>query len=312
MARLLDTYASTDVGRKRGHNEDFFYASDELGVYVVADGMGGHAAGEVASHKAVSAISAFVRNVKEDEGLTWPFGLDRNLSDEENLIVTAIKIANNEISAMAEERLEYHGMGTTVACLIFPESEMETEAIVAHVGDSRAYRMREGILEQLTDDHSWVNEQIARNIITEEEARNHRWRNVITRALGNRQSVDVDLTRCQILPGDMYMLCSDGLSSMVTNDDIGRSMRELANKSAKEITRTLINNANDAGGHDNITVLVVKVLDDKGEFAWEPHQAWMREETAPPGSLQVQDIAPSSRPDEAQPSGASEPGKGDI
>lgn len=256
MALRMDTYAATDVGCRRSHNEDYYYTSDDLRLYVVADGMGGHAAGEIASQKAIASISEFISSVRRDEGFTWPFGIDPNLSEDENLLITAIRIANHEISALADENSEYHGMGTTIACMTLTEQQ----AVVAHVGDSRAYRWRDSQLTQLTDDHSWVNEQVARNLITEEEARHHRWRNVITRALGNKRTVEIDLCHSDIQAGDHFLLCSDGLSSMISNEEISAVLQQ-KDASTREKVHELIQRANDAGGLDNITVLIVRIGD---------------------------------------------------
>ena len=292
MELTLDTYAATDVGRKRGHNEDFFFVSDDLSLYVVADGMGGHAAGEVASHKAIVSISEFIRSVREDDGFTWPFGVDRNLSEHENLLITAIRIANHEISAMADENSEYHGMGTTIACLTLNADK----AVVAHVGDSRAYRWRDGVLTQMTNDHSWVNEQVARNIITEEEARNHRWRNVITRALGNKRTVDIDLSQTDVQQGDIFLLCSDGLSSMITNDEIA-AVLNLPEATSRQMVSELIQQANEAGGLDNITALIIRVLNvpdtDALSDDGQPHADWSTDATAPRLNMpNAQDASP--------------------
>ena len=256
MTQVLDIFAATDVGLKRDHNEDHFLVSEKLGLYVVADGMGGHAAGEVASRTAVNTIEDFLGVAQTDRDFTWPFGVDRSLTEEENLLVTAIKLANREICLLAEERPEYHGMGTTIATL----KVSETHGLIAHVGDSRAYRLRNGALDQITADHSWVNEQVARSVITEEEARTHRWRNVITRALGNRDAIEVDLAKTDVLAGDAFLLCTDGLSGMVPNEGIHRVLGKAVTTPSKRLVRELIALANDAGGIDNITVVVLRVL----------------------------------------------------
>jgi len=255
MALLLDTYGATDVGLKREHNEDFFYVDDALGLYIVADGMGGHAAGEVASHAAIETIGNFVASAQRDRDFTWPFGIDKNLTTEENLLLSAVKLANGEICGLAESKAEYNGMGTTVVGLKTDDGGF----VAAHVGDSRLYRYRDDKLDLLTSDHSWVNEQVARSLITEEEARTHRWRNVITRALGNKYTIDVDISRTAVETGDVFLLCTDGLNGMIADQEIHRILRASA-ESAEIATRRLIQRANEAGGHDNITVLVIRVL----------------------------------------------------
>lgn len=256
MEFVLDTFGMTDVGLRRDHNEDHFYVNDDLGLYIVADGMGGHAAGEVASHTAIRSISDFLFSAKHERDFTWPFGIDTKLNGQENLIISSIKLANREICALSEEKAEYSGMGTTIVGAMIDG----TNIVIAHVGDSRLYRLRGEQFDQLTNDHSWVNEQLARSIITEEEARTHRWRNVITRALGNTYTIDVDMAQSDLMIGDIYLLCTDGLSGMLADAEINRLLRA-SSYSAETAARRLVAAANDAGGHDNITVLMLRVLD---------------------------------------------------
>jgi protein phosphatase len=252
----LQSFGITDVGLKRAHNEDSFYRSDDMGLFLVADGMGGHAAGEVASGSAIQAILDFLNRQQEDANITWPFEFDDHFSTEANSLLNGVRLANQRLCAVQQERPELSGMGTTIAALRIAEEE----AVLAHVGDSRIYRERDGVLEQLTSDHSWVNEQLQKKIITAEEARNHRYKNVITRALGNRLDLDIDLRIEKLNSGDIFMLCSDGLSGMVDDDGIldilnrYKDLRETANK--------LVAQANEAGGNDNVTVVLVKCLGD--------------------------------------------------
>lgn len=252
----LRSFGITDVGLKRSHNEDSFYRSDELGLYVVADGMGGHAAGEVASSTAVSAISEFCESHAKDPNQTWPFDFDDRYSAEANALLTGIMLGNNKLCQLQHDRSELAGMGTTIASLRIDE----TGATFAHVGDSRIYRFRDGSLDLLTNDHSWVNEQLQKNIITIEEARTHRYKNVITRALGNKPALEIDVRFEKTQLEDSFLLCSDGLSGMVDDEVVEQillnceDLRECANK--------LVAVANEAGGSDNITVIIVKVLAD--------------------------------------------------
>lgn len=245
----------SDRGLKRGHNEDSLSVVPDMGLFIVADGMGGHNAGEVASRQAIESIVDFLRRCEDDE-FTWPYPHDPNLSERENRLVTAIKLANRDVCNLSLEHQEYSGMGTTmVAVMAVPE---ERRAIVAHVGDSRAYLMRNGRFGQLTLDHSWVSEQLQKNIITPEEAKNHRWKNVITRALGNKLEVEVDVFAHDIQPGDTFLLCSDGLSGMV--DD--REMESILTTHAdlEEAIGGLIKAANHSGGLDNITAILIRFL----------------------------------------------------
>ena len=248
--------ALTDVGRRRSHNEDSFFISDELELFLVADGMGGHAAGEIASHTAVIAISDFVRRAMADRDMTWPFGVDDTLSEVENIVLSAIKLANQRICQMAAEKSSLTGMGTTIAGVKIDDGK----ATVFHVGDSRVYRLRDGKIMQLTADHSWVNEQLQRRMITEEEARNHRWRHVITRALGNKASIDVDLKTVQVQDGDLLLICTDGLSGLVSDESIVKTLVD-HDGDLGEACKALIGQANQAGGHDNVTVVIVQYTD---------------------------------------------------
>jgi protein phosphatase len=214
--------------------------------------MGGHAAGEIASEKAVETIRNFIDSFQSREDFTWPFGVDADLSPQVNLMVTAVKLANRTVCKLAQEKPEYSGMGTTiVACLI-----EERNAAIVHVGDSRAYLLRDGKLNVVTEDHSWVQEQIREQLLTEEEARNHRWRNVITRALGNRYEVEVDWQVVELEPGDTLLLCTDGLSGSVAEERIAALLSQ-AEEDAQVTCDLLIEEANRGGGPDNITTVLI-------------------------------------------------------
>jgi protein phosphatase len=254
MGMKIESFGITDVGRKRAHNEDSLSISDDIRLFLVADGMGGHNAGEVASSTAVETIMKFVRRCMEDKDFTWPFGLNSNLSEEANVLLTAIRIANRNVCLRAAERYEYSGMGTTIVGLYM---EKETIAHIAHVGDSRAYLFRKGEIKPITLDHSWVNEQIQKNILTQKDARNHRWKNVITRALGNKLHVDIDLSTIDIEIGDYVLLCTDGLCTMVADSDILQIIQN-AQEQLEKACKNLVNAANEKGGLDNITVVLLK------------------------------------------------------
>jgi protein phosphatase len=245
--------ALTDVGRKRKGNEDSVFVNPEQSLFVVADGMGGHAAGEVASRVAVEAINEFVCLTSGDEDITWPFGLDENVSFDGNRLKSAIQYANRKVLEATRERKEYLGMATTVvAVLVDGES-----ANLAHVGDSRVYLVRGGALTQLTSDHSWVNEQLESGILSPEQARSHPLRNVVTRALGGKPGLSVDLQEHKAQPGDVLLLCSDGLTTMVPDADILRVVGE-AQGDIEVAARSLVDEANGRGGEDNITVLLIR------------------------------------------------------
>jgi protein phosphatase len=247
--------AKTDVGMKRTHNEDYFSLIEDEQLFLVADGMGGHASGEVASKMAAETIGEFYQRTREDEDATWPYKMDRSLSYVENRLVCAIKLANLRIFETSCRDIRYKGMGTTLVSTMVSGDK----AYVGHVGDSRVYRVRQGQITQLTRDHSLLEDyKEAKPDMTEEEERNFPHKNVITRALGMRESVQVDIKAHQIQSGDMFVLCSDGLSGMVPDDQI---LYITANaKSLERAVAELVDAANRAGGTDNVTTLLLQCL----------------------------------------------------
>lgn len=249
----ISCQAVTDVGRKRKGNEDSLLANPEQKLFVVADGMGGHAAGEVASKIAVESINEFVCLTSADEDITWPFGLDQTISFDGNRLKSAIQYANRKVLEGTRERKEYMGMATTVVAMLVDGTSVN----LAHVGDSRGYLMRNAELRQLTSDHSWVNEQIESGAISADQARSHPLRNVVTRALGGKPELQVDLLVHKIEPQDMLLLCSDGLTGMLPDDEIARVIRE-SGSDLEHIANALVAAANERGGEDNITVLLVR------------------------------------------------------
>jgi protein phosphatase len=249
----LSYKAVTDVGRKRKGNEDSLFVNPEQNLFVVADGMGGHAAGEVASKVAVDSINEFVCLTGGDEEITWPFGLDENISYDGNRLKTAVRYANRKVLEAMKEKTEYEGMATTVAAVLVDGDT----ANLAHVGDSRVYLFREGALTQLTSDHSWVNEQLQSGIISVDQARTHPLRNVVTRALGGKPDLQVDMQFQRMKSGDILLLCSDGLTTMVPDDDIAKAVAA-ADGDVEKAATGLVSEANARGGEDNITVLLLQ------------------------------------------------------
>ncbi len=245
--------ARSDIGRKRKGNEDALFLNPDQNLYVVADGMGGHAAGEVASRVAVDAINEFVTLTGGNEEITWPFGLDDSISYEGNRLKTAVRHANRRVLEATRESAEYEGMATTVAAVLVDGDT----ANLAHVGDSRIYLWSGGLISQLTSDHSWVNEQIQSGVISAEQARNHPLRNVVTRALGGRSDLLVDIQSRRMGHGDVLLLCSDGLTTMIGDEEIARILVEAGGDVAQAAT-ALVEEANDRGGEDNITVVLLK------------------------------------------------------
>ena len=245
--------AVTDVGRKRKGNEDSLFVNAEQSLFVVADGMGGHAAGEVASRLAVDAINEFVCLTGDDEEITWPYGLDETISYDGNRLKTAIRFANRKVLEATKEKSEYEGMATTVAAVLVDGDV----ANLGHVGDSRIYLLRDAKITQLTIDHSWVNEQIVGGMISPDQARSHPLRNVVTRALGGKNDLQVDMKVHKIEPGDILLLCSDGLTTMMADDEIARVAGE-AKGDVEKAARGLVAAANARGGEDNITVVMLR------------------------------------------------------
>ncbi|MBN1868599.1 Stp1/IreP family PP2C-type Ser/Thr phosphatase [Candidatus Sumerlaeota bacterium] len=247
----------TDIGIKRSHNEDSFACSDDLGLYLVADGMGGHAAGEVASKTAMSIVFDFVSRSAHENEENWPFKIESGVGPVLDMLVTAVHIANRTIRDLSLGSSRLSGMGTTLVGVLVRDDT----AHVVHVGDSRAYLLRNGQFEPLTRDHSWVEEQLQRNMITEEEARNHRFRNVITRALGNREELEVDCIARGLEPGDLFLLCTDGLTGMVRDEEIAEAVKQETDD-LPALCQKLVDMANDAGGADNVTLVLLKVEED--------------------------------------------------
>ncbi len=252
----LSVAGNSHVGLKRTHNEDAFLLLPEERLYCVADGMGGHASGEVASRIAVEEMAEFFRMTGRDEEATWPFPMDRTRNYDENRLLTGMKLANLRIHERAQSDERLKGMGTTLVCLYLLTSQ--DAALVGHVGDSRAYLYRGGALAQLTEDHSLLNDYIKARKLTSAEIESFPHKNVIVRALGMKETVEVDLLRQELRPGDVVMLCCDGLSGMVP----GPRMAEIIRSGLGDLKRTnqaLIDAANDAGGADNITCVLVQV-----------------------------------------------------
>jgi serine/threonine protein phosphatase PrpC len=246
----------TNVGMKRDHNEDSYYLPESERLAIVADGMGGHASGEVASRMAVETIVGFFRETQDEQELTWPFKIDRGHRHDINRMTTAIKLANLKIHQEAQRNPACHGMGTTVVSTLF----LEDALIVGHVGDSRLYRYREGLFDQLTEDHSLLNDYIKMKHLSPEEIAAFPHKNVIVRALGMKASVQVDVIVDAPRLGDVYLLCSDGLSGMVPDAEIGAMM---ANESDLDrVCDRLIATANGNGGLDNVTVVAVRLERD--------------------------------------------------
>jgi protein phosphatase len=245
---------ASHVGCRRDVNEDSLLVAPEIGILAVADGMGGHAAGEVASGLVIETLRDYLSG-KQPPATLPPLAPDSRLGPDANKLRAAIHLANARIFESIESRQELRGMGTTIVAALFQGDRLT----IGYVGDSRAYLFREGTLRQLTADHSWVQEQVALGLLSPSEAHRHPFRNIVTRALGSREEVLLDIHEERLNPGDTLLLCSDGLNSMLEDHRIEEIIR-LAGEDTARACQDLVEAANQAGGEDNITVIVARAV----------------------------------------------------
>ncbi len=246
--------AASDAGHKRSRNEDAYLADVALGLFVVADGMGGHAAGEIASRTTADAIRQFIVDTEHDRDRTWPFGFDPALSYSANRLRTAIMIANLALSRRIQRDEELEGMATTVSAALVDRDD----AVICNVGDCRAYLIRDATIRQLTIDHSWVAEQVRAGLIPPDAARTHPWRHFVTRAVSGSSDLTIDVVQFDPAPADRLLLCSDGLHSLVTDEE----MLQIVNAHPGDLRaacQALVEEANARGGPDNVTVVLVEL-----------------------------------------------------
>lgn len=246
----------TDVGKVRTNNEDSFASDEELGLFVVADGMGGHNAGEVASNRSVETIHNHMSKLSADPNKVVYGSVDKNLSPAGNHLVSAIRIANSVVYQSAQASPDKKGMGTTIAAVFYDRKKNLISR--AHVGDSRIYSFSDGALRQITEDHTIVAEQLKLKIITQEEARVSKYQNILSRALGTSENTEIDAAEFPATDGLALLIASDGLTRMVPDEDIERILRILEKAPCEEVVKALIEAANAAGGRDNITAIMVK------------------------------------------------------
>jgi protein phosphatase len=254
-------WAVTDVGRKRDHNEDTFLCNDELRLYAVADGMGGHLGGERASRMAVEILEKEMKRALE-RGLGPP-----PAAGAPHPVAVALRdvtmVAARAIYEAAHTDAQHTGMGTTLTAAAFHNQHLT----LCHVGDSRAYVYRDGRARQLTEDHSWIQEQVRAGLLSPDDAMVSRFRNIITRSVGFEPSVEPDLITVPVEPGDCYLLCSDGLSNYLTSDEIGNA---LTARFYEAVGPALVEMANERGGDDNITCVVIYVANEIEAGSSEP------------------------------------------
>ncbi len=247
LSSVLEISSKSDAGRVRSHNEDSIAFDAETGFAVLADGMGGYNAGEVASGIAVTLIATGLKGQLAQAGKL-------DVRARETLLKEQVLAANNAIMQAAQKRPECEGMGTTVVAALFREGKVS----VAHLGDSRLYRLREGKLDLLTRDHSLLQEQLDQGMLTPEEAKTSHHRNIVTRALGVERDAVAEVGTFDALSGDIFLLCSDGLNDMLEDEEIGLTVQTLESN-VKLAADQLVDLANENGGRDNVSVILVKV-----------------------------------------------------
>lgn len=248
----VEAYGLSDVGKKRTRNEDSFLVSDELRLYVVADGMGGHSGGEFASRLAVSTMDEVLQTINSDPDATVISGVNSEETEYGDRLKYAIEVAGQKIYDQSLYDPELKGMGTTITTLLVDQDL----AYIANVGDSRVYLVRGTEIKQLTDDHSLVSEQMRAGLISQKDAKKHSMKNIITRSVGYQEEVEIDLARQKVDDGDVFILCSDGLTNQVDDHEILEVVTK--NTDIPTACRTLVDMANAKGGDDNITVVICK------------------------------------------------------
>ena len=256
LSQALEVASCTDPGIVRSHNEDSIAADATKGLVVLADGMGGYNAGEVASGMATTVITTELQHLLEE---TPPYRLEPASGRPwaEKLLKDQIAKANTSIFQAAQSQPQYSGMGTTLVAGLFYDNKV----MLAHIGDSRAYRLRGETFEQVTRDHSLLQEQIDSGMITPEQAKFSQNKNLVTRALGIDPTVEPELNCFEAQTGDVYLLCSDGLNDMVSDEDIGMTLQTLS-ANLRLAAQQLVQMANDNGGRDNVSVILVRVVRD--------------------------------------------------
>lgn len=249
----IESHGASDVGLRRQLNEDFLVLDKEVGLFVVADGMGGHNAGEIASKLAAETVCKFMQHSSDEEEITWPYGIDPKLSINANRLRTAIMLANKRVWKEADQRQDYTGMGTTIVVAVVEGGHIT----FAGAGDSRVYRIRKDQIEQMTVDDSWVQVAINEGVLDPGDANVHPMKNIITKAIGAKENIDFQVSEEQLEEGDLYLLCSDGLHGMLTDDEILKAVIE-SNGELEKGVQNLIKAANDNGGKDNVTALLLR------------------------------------------------------
>jgi serine/threonine protein phosphatase PrpC len=252
LESAVDVGVRSDVGRVRENNEDNILVAPEMNLFILSDGMGGLAAGEVASRLTVDSILAYCREADANPSLKFVGTPIQGVAETSNRLASAVRLANLNVFRASRDNATHNGMGSTVVAVRFVNQRMG----IAHVGDSRAYGLRRNRLEQLTQDHSFVAEQVRLGRMSEHEAGIGNLQNVLTRAVGVEPEVEVDVSEELFLDGDTVLLCSDGLTRELSDNQIAGILRESAD--AQSAADQLVNLANQAGGRDNVSVVVIR------------------------------------------------------
>ena len=255
---VAECYAATDKGRRRDLNEDAYICDPGKAIFAVADGMGGENYGEVASQLTVEHFSQLITPFITDEDTTIPFDIPDDGDHFTVALVHAIEGANNAVYQYAAENESHKGMGSTLTAAVYQGNIL----YVAHIGDSRLYRIREDGIEQITEDHSKVQEMVQKGLLTPEEARNHPQKNIITRCVGRKKRIRSDVLTVDLLDEDVFLLCSDGLNDMLKDESIHQIVSE--SDDFETAANLLVQAANDKGGKDNITVVLFRLHSQNG------------------------------------------------
>lgn len=251
-ALVLEAYGRTDTGKARANNEDNLLLDNEISLFTVADGMGGHLSGEVASKMAVDITTQSMRRYILENQKSIFGKIDPQKSERANQLASSVRLANQQIYDTARSKAQHQGMGTTLDSVLI---HSKNKIAVAHIGDSRVYMVREGRLYQLTQDHSLVADQVRQGLLKQEEAEKSHMKNILTRAMGVDEQVDVDLIEMEGYPGDFLVCCTDGLNKMVADETILKTVLEM--KTPKMAAEHLVDLANAGGGVDNTTVIAL-------------------------------------------------------
>lgn len=249
----FEAYGKTDVGRLRSNNEDNFLVDESLELFIVADGMGGHSAGEVASKLAVDVVRDSMKRFIQDGQKAIIGKVNPDVGERTNQLGSSIRLSNQFIHESAKAHPHQQGMGTTLDCVLLHKDKL----CVGHIGDSRVYLVRQGKLHMLTQDHSLVEEQVRQGLLKPEEAEKSHLKHILTRALGVDENAEVDLFEVPCYDGDLVISCTDGLMKMVSDEEISKTVLQM--KTPKMIVEHLIDLANVAGGVDNVTVVAVQI-----------------------------------------------------